>query len=91
MRKLAIVLFVTIASFCLVASAFAANVAPGGMGKCNNAASIKIETASSGDAKDRGSANGTIWKSSNFTTTPFTLAPNHPHYQESSGGRSVLV
>jgi len=76
MRKLAIVLFVTIASFCLVASAFAANVAPGGMGKCNNAKSIKIETASNGDAKDRGAANGTIWKSSNFTTVPFTLAPN---------------
>ena len=55
MKKLAIVLFVTVASFCLVASAFAANVAPGGMGKCNNAGSIKIETASSGDAKDRGS------------------------------------
>ena len=87
MKKLAIVLFVTVASFCLVASAFAANVAPGGMGKCNNAGSIKIETASSGDAKDRGSANGTIWKSSNFTTTPFTLAPNdHQSFAGNGGG-----
>ena len=32
MKKLAIVLFVTVASFCLVATAFAANVAPGGDG-----------------------------------------------------------
>ena len=86
MRKLAIVLFVTIASFCLVASAFAANVAPGGMGKCNNAASIKIETASNGDAKDRGSANGTIWKSSNFTTVPLTLAPNDDMSFPGNGG-----
>jgi hypothetical protein len=86
MKKLAIVLFVTVASFCLVASAFAANVAPGGMGKCNNAGSIKIETASSGDAKDRGSANGTIWKSSNFTTVPFTLAPNDDMSFPGNGG-----
>ena len=76
MKKLAIVLFVTVASFCRAASAFAANVAPGGMGKCNNAGSIKIETASNGDAEDRGAANGYIWKSSNFSTVPFTLAPN---------------
>jgi hypothetical protein len=76
MKKLAIVLFVTVASFCLVASAFAANVAPGGMSKCNNAGTIKIETTSNGDAEDRGSANGYLWKSSNFTTVPFTLAPN---------------
>ncbi len=76
MRKLAIVLFVTVASFCLAASAFAANVAPGGMSKCNFAGSINFETASNGDAEDRGAANGYIWKSSNFTTVPFTLAPN---------------
>ena len=87
MKKLAIVLFVTVASFCLVASAFAGNVAPGGMGKCNNAGSIKIETASNGDAKDRGSANGYIWKSSNFTTVPFTLAPNdHQSFPGHGGG-----
>ena len=86
MKKLAIVLFVTIASFCLVASAFAGNVAPGGMGKCNNAKSIKIETASNGDAKDRGAANGTIWKSSNFTTVPFTLAPNDDMSFPGNGG-----
>jgi len=87
MKKLAIVLFVTIASFCLVASAFAANVAPGGMGKCNNASSIKIETASGGTAVNRGSANGYLWKSSNFTTVPFTLAPNdHQGFSGNGGG-----
>ena len=72
MKKLAIVLLVTVASFCLAAAAFAGNVAPGGATKCNNASTIKIETASAGDAEDRGSANGYLWKSSNFTTVPFT-------------------
>lgn len=86
MKKLAIVLFITVASFCLVAFAFAANVAPGGMGKCNNAGSIKIETASGGDAKDRGSANGYLWKSSNFTTVPFTLAPKDQQGFSGNGG-----
>ena len=52
MKKLAIVLLVTIASFSLAAIAFAGNVAPGGMAKCNNANSIKIATASDGDAED---------------------------------------
>ena len=42
MKKLAIVLLVTIASFSLAAIAFAGSVAPGGMAKCNNAKSIKI-------------------------------------------------
>ncbi len=86
MKKLAIVLLVTIASFCLAASAFAGSVAPGGSAKCNNAKSIKIE-ATSGDAVDRGSANGFLWKSSNFTTVPFTLAPNdHQGFSGNGGG-----
>ena len=87
MKKLAIVLLVTIASFCLAASAFAGSVAPGGSAKCNNAKSIKIEAASAGDAVDRGSANGYVWKSSNFTTVPFTLAPNdHQGFSGNGGG-----
>jgi len=87
MKKLAIVLLVTIASFCLAASAFAGSVAPGGSAKCNNAKTIKIETASAGDAEDRGSANGYVWKSSNFTTVPFTLAPNdHQGFSGNGGG-----
>ena len=87
MKKLAIVLLVTIASFCLAASAFAGSVAPGGMAKCNNASTIKIETAGSGDAEDRGSANGYLWKSSNFTTVPFTLGPNdHQSFTGNGGG-----
>lgn len=87
MKKLAIVLLVTIASFCLATSAFAGSVAPGGMAKCNNANTIKIETAGNGDAEDRGAANGYIWKSSNFTTVPFHLAPNdHMSFPGNGGG-----
>ena len=87
MKKLAIVLLVTVASFCLAASAFAGSVAPGASAKCNNASTIKIETASAGDAEDRGSANGYLWKSSNFTTVPFTLAPNdHQSFPGNGGG-----
>ena len=86
MKKLAIVLLVTVASFCLAASAFAGSVAPGGSAKCDNAKSIKIE-ATGGDAVDRGSANGFLWKSSNFTTVPFTLAPkDHQGFSTNGGG-----
>ena len=86
MKKLAIVLLVTVASFCLAASAFAGSVAPGGSAKCNNAKSIKIE-ATGGDAVDRGSANGFLWKSSNWTTVPFTLAPkDHQGFAGNGGG-----
>ena len=54
--------------------------------KCNNAKSIKIE-ATGGDAVDRGSANGFLWKSSNFTTVPFTLAPkDHQGFSTNGGG-----
>ena len=86
MKKLAIVLLVTVASFCLAASAFAGSVAPGGSAKCSNAKSIKIEAAG-GDAVDRGNANGFLWKSSNFTTVPFTLAPkDHQGFAGNGGG-----
>ena len=44
MKKLAIVLLVTVASFCLAASAFAGSVAPGASAKCNNASTIYIST-----------------------------------------------
>ena len=87
MKKLAIISLVTIASFCLATAALAGNVAPGGSAKCNNANSITIATASDGDAEDRGSANGFIWKSSNFTTVPFTLAPkDHQSFPGNGGG-----
>ena len=86
MKKLAIVLLVTVASFCLAASAFAGSVAPGGSAKCSNAKSIKIEAAG-GDAVDRGNANGFLWKSSNFTTVPFTLGANdHQGFATNGGG-----
>lgn len=86
MKKLAVVLFVAIASLCLVSSAFAGNVAPGGMTKCNNANSITVEVAGGGSSVDRGNANGYIWKSSNFTTVPFTLGANEHQGFPSDGG-----
>lgn len=87
MKKLAIISLVTIASFCLATAALAGNVAPGAMGKCNNANSITITTASDGDAEDRGAANGYLWKSSNFTTVPFHLAPkDHMSFSGNGGG-----
>ena len=87
MKKLAIVLLVTIASFSLAATVFAGNVSPCGMAKFNNAKSIKVEAAGAGDAEDRGSANGYLWKSSNFTTVPFTLAPkDHQGFAGNGGG-----
>ena len=87
MKKLAIFLFIAIASLCLVNYSFAGSVAPGGMTKCNNAKSITIATAGNGDAEDRGSANGFLWKSSNFTTVPFTLAPkDHQGFAGNGGG-----
>ena len=86
MNKLALALITAVSVLCLTTLAFAGSVAPGGSAKCNNAKSIKIE-ATGGDAVDRGSANGYLWKSSNFTTVPFTLAPkDHQGFSGNGGG-----
>ena len=74
MKKLAIVLLVAVASFCLASSAFAGTLAPGQMTKCTNASSITLENA--GGSADWGDANASIWKSSNFTTIPISLSPS---------------
>ena len=85
MKKLAVLLIVTVASFCLAGSAFAGSLAPGQMTKCNNAKSITLENTGGG-ATDRGEANASIWKSSNFTTVPISLSPQANNGFPSNGG-----
>ena len=85
MKKLAVLLVVTVASFCLVGSAFSGSLAPGQMTKCNNAKSITLENTGGG-AMDRGEGNASIWKSSNFTTVPISLSPKANHGFPSNGG-----
>ncbi|MAX17687.1 MAG: hypothetical protein CMH73_05875 [Nitrospina sp.] len=85
MKKLAVLLIVAVASFCLASSAFAGSLAPGQMTKCNNAKSITLENTGGG-ATDRGEANASIWKSSNFTTVPISLSPKANHGFPSNGG-----
>ena len=69
----------------LAVSANAGQINNGQMAKCNDAKSITLEAAKVAHAtsdkygftgNDRGSANLSIWKSSNFTTIPITLGPN---------------
>ena len=86
MKKLAVVLLVAVASFCLVSSAFAGAVAPGATAKCSNAKSITIENTGGG-AGDRGEANLSVWKSSNFTTVPISLSPTaHQGFVKGAAG-----
>ena len=85
MKKLAVLLIVAVASFCLASSAIAGSLAPGQMTKCNNAKSITLENTGGG-ATDRGEANASIWKSSNFTTVPISLSPKANHGFPSNGG-----
>lgn len=90
MKKLAIVLFVTVASFCLASTAFAGSLAPGQMAKCTNASSITLENTGGGGptefGSDRNEGNATVWKSSNFTTVAISLSPNAHHGFPGNGG-----
>ena len=83
MKKIFVLTVVFIAGYALVANAGQIN--PGQTAKCNDAKSITFETAGSANdaggkdgftTNDRGGANLSIWKSSNFTTIPITLGPN---------------
>ena len=83
MKKIFVLTVVFIAGYALVANAGQIN--PGQTAKCNDAKSITFETAGAANdaggkdgftTKDRGGANLSIWKSSNFTTIPITLGPN---------------
>ncbi len=75
MKKLALVLLVSVSVFCFAASAYAGAISPGQSVSCKNANSITLEAAGSSSAGDRGNANAVIWKSSNYTTVPITLGP----------------
>jgi len=88
MKKLAVLLFVTVASFCLASSAFAGSLAPGQMAKCTNASAITLENTGGG-GEDRGEGNATVWKSSNFTTVAISLSPSAHHGFSGNGGGST--
>ena len=73
MKRLAIVLLVTITAVCFTALAFAGIIGPGEKTTCNNASSITLTAKGTSTAGDRSNANAVIWKSSNFTTIPISL------------------
>ena len=77
MKKLALVLLVSVSIFCFAASAFAGTIAPGQSTSCTNAGSITL--AVDGTSVDRSNGNVVIWKSSNYTTIPITLGPADHH------------
>ena len=85
MKKLAVVLLVAVASFCLASSAFAGALAPGGTAKCTDAKSITVENK--GGGAERGEGNATIWFSSTHITTAISLSPSaHQGFSTNGGG-----
>ena len=99
MKKIFALTVAFIAGIAMTASA--GSIAPGQMTKCNDAKSITLETAgpanTSNDkfgytSNDRGGANVSIWKSSNFTTVPVSLGPNdnNDSLNATDGGRTGL-
>ena len=83
MKKLAVVLLVAVASFCLASSAFAGALAPGGMAKCTDAKSITVEN---GGGPERGEGNATIWYSSTHLTHAVSLSPTANQGFTTNGG-----
>ena len=75
MNKLALVLITAVSVLCLTTLAFAGSLAPGASMSCNDAKSIKVESAGT-HAEDRANVNLVVWKSSNFTTIPITVGPS---------------
>ena len=75
MYKLALALITAVSVLCLTALAFAGSLAPGASMTCNDAKSIKVESAGS-NATDRANVNLVVWKSSNFTTIPISVGPS---------------
>ena len=84
MKKLAVVLLVAVASFCLASSAFAGALAPGGMAKCTDAKSITV--TNTGGGAERGEANATIWFSSTHITHAVSLSPSADQGISTNGG-----
>ena len=75
MNKLALALITAVSVLCLTTLAFAGSLAPGASMTCNDAKSIKVESAGS-HAEDRANVNLVVWKSSNFTTIPISVGPS---------------
>ena len=75
MNKLALALITAVSVLCLTTLAFAGSLAPGASVTCNDAKSIKLESAGT-HAEDRANANFVLWKASNFTTIPISLGPS---------------
>ena len=78
MKKLALALITAVSVFCLTSLAFAGSLAPGASMSCNDAQSIKFESAGNHPG-DRDNANFAVWKSSNFTTIPISVGPGATH------------
>ena len=75
MNKLALALITAVTVLCFTTLAFAGSLAPGASMSCNDAKSIKVESAGT-HAEDRANVNLVVWKSSNFTTIPITVGPS---------------
>ena len=99
MKKIFALTIAFIAGIALTANA--GSIAPGQMTKCNDAKTITLETAGPANttsgkwghtSNDRGGANVSIWKSSNFTTVPVSLGPNdnNDSVNGTDGGRTGL-
>ena len=78
MNKLALALITAVSVFCLTSLAFAGSLAPGASMSCNDAKSIKFESAGS-HAQDRTNANFNVWTSANFTTRSISVGPGDTH------------
>lgn len=86
MKKLALVLLVSVSVFCFAASAYAGALKPGQSTSCKNANSITLEASGTSSAGDRTNANAVLWKSSNYTTVPITLGPGEDNGLEGKMG-----
>jgi len=75
MNKLALALITAVSVLCLTTLAFAGSLAPGATVTCNDAKSIKLESAGS-NATDRANANFAVWKSANLTTISISVGPS---------------
>lgn len=85
MKKLALVLIVSVSIVCFAASAFAGSISPGQSTSCKNAGSITLAVDGSSGV-DRSNGNAVIWKSSNYTTIPITIGPGDDHGMKGARG-----
>ena len=75
MNKLALALITAVSVLCLTTLAFAGSLAPGASMSCNDAKSIKVESAGT-HAEDRANVHLVVWKSANLTTIPISVGPS---------------